>query len=116
MLCSKDFPHEITHPNKPWLEMCGYTLEGVEGLTNKVLTGPETDPSCIRDLLECVKRLEPSVQTLVNYKKGGVRFINQVRGGKDGREGKGGGRGRAAGEREKGADQEGDSGRRTERK
>lgn len=78
VLCSKEFPHRITHPNEPWLEMCGYTLEEVEGLTNKVLTGPETDPDCIQDLLNCVRKLEPSVQTLVNYKKGGTRFINQV--------------------------------------
>ena len=108
VLCSKDYPHVITHPNQPWLEMCGYSLEEVEGLTNSILTGPETDPAATEDLLAAVRRCEPSVQTLVNYKKGGVRFINQVRGGEDGREGKTGGRGRAAGETEEGADQERD--------
>jgi len=78
VLCEKEYPHRIVHPNQPWLEMCGYTLEEVEGLTNKILTGPETDPAAINDLLECVRRREPSVQTLVNYKKVGVRFVNQV--------------------------------------
>ena len=78
VLCSKDFPHQITHPNGPWLEMCGYALEEVEGETNKILTGPETDQGCLDELLSCVRKLEPSVQTLVNYKKGGARFINQV--------------------------------------
>lgn len=79
VLCDKDFPHVITHPNQPWLEMCGYSLEEVEGLTNRILTGPETDGACIASLLQCVRRVEPSVQTVVNYKKGGVRFVNQVR-------------------------------------
>ena len=40
VLCDKNAPHTILHPNQPWLEMCGYTLEEVQGLTNKLLTGP----------------------------------------------------------------------------
>jgi len=79
VLCSATYPHEIMHPNQPWLEMCGYTLEEVEGLTNKVLTGPETDEAAIESLLASVRRKESSVQCLVNYKKGGTRFVNQVR-------------------------------------
>jgi len=79
VLCAKEYPHVITHPNLPWLEMCGYTLEEVEGLTNNILTGPDTDPAVIADLLECVRREEPSVQALVNYKKGGEPFVNQVK-------------------------------------
>jgi len=79
VICSKDYPHVITHPNGPWLDMCGYTLEEVEGLTNKILTGPETNSEFISDLLDCVRREETSVQTLVNYKKGGVPFVNQVK-------------------------------------
>ena len=51
----------------------------VEGLTNAVLTGPETDAEVLRELMNCVRRCEPSTQTLVNYKKGGVRFVNQVK-------------------------------------
>jgi len=79
VLCSATYPHEIMHPNQPWLEMCGYTLEEVEGLTNQVLTGPETDEAAIESLLASVRRKESSVQCLVNYKKDGSRFVNQVR-------------------------------------
>ena len=79
VLCDRHFPHQIIHPNQPWLEMCGYTLEEVEGLTNKILTGPETDGDAIADLLRCVRNEEPSVQTVVNYKRGGLRFLNQVK-------------------------------------
>jgi len=79
VLCDSAFPHQIVHANQAWLEMCGYTLEEVEGLTNKILTGPETDEEAIADMLSKVRRKEPSLQTLVNYKAGGQRFINQVR-------------------------------------
>ena len=78
VVCAKEYPHVILHPNQPWLEMCGYSLEEVQGLTNKILTGPETDPAAIDALLNCVRRNETSTQTLVNYKKGGQRFVNQV--------------------------------------
>ena len=78
VLCDKNAPHTILHPNQPWLEMCGYTLEEVQGLTNKLLTGPETDLGHIGDLLRCVRNEETSVQCIVNYKKGGRRFVNQV--------------------------------------
>jgi PAS domain S-box-containing protein len=79
VLCSKEYPHVITHPNPAWCEMCGYTLEEVEGLTNSILTGSETDPEIIEALLACVRRHEPSVHTVVNYKKDGERFVNQVK-------------------------------------
>jgi len=71
-------PHKITHVNQPWCEMCGYTLEEVEGLTNSILQGPETDQALLADLMSSVRRGESSSATLVNYKKGGVRFVNQV--------------------------------------
>lgn len=79
VLCAKEAPHQIIHANKPWLEMCGYDQEEVEGLTNKILTGPETDKEATKRLMECVRRREPSMQTLINYKKGGVRFVNKVK-------------------------------------
>lgn len=78
VLCAKDYPHVIMHPNQPWLEMCGYNLEEVEGLTNAILGGPETDPSAIERINACVRREEPCTETIINYKKGGVRFVNQV--------------------------------------
>ena len=51
----------------------------VEGLTNSILSGPDTDPELLEELMNCVRRRKPTIQTLVNYKKGGVRFVNQVR-------------------------------------
>merc|ERR1719213_867436 len=71
-------PHKITHVNHPWCEMCGYTMEEVEGLTNSILQGPETDMQMVEALMKSARKGEASSPTLVNYKKGGVRFVNQV--------------------------------------
>jgi hypothetical protein len=53
-------------------------LEEVEGQTNSILHGPDTDDALLADLMASVRRGEPSSATLVNYKKGGKRFVNQV--------------------------------------
>ena len=71
-------PYAITHVNAPWCEMCGYTQEEVEGHPNSILQGPETDEEILADLMSSVHRGEPTSATLVNYKKGGQRFVNQV--------------------------------------
>jgi len=71
-------PYCITHVNQRWSEMCGYTLEEVEGQTNKILQGPETDQELLDDIMSSVRRGQPASATLVNYKKGGERFVNQV--------------------------------------
>ena len=71
-------PHQIIHANSPWCEMCGYAMEEVEGLTNSILQGPATDQRVVDELMANVKRGQAASATLVNYKKGGVRFVNQV--------------------------------------
>ena len=50
----------------------------VEGMPNSILHGPETDQAILDDLMSSVQRGEPTSATLVNYKKGGVKFVNQV--------------------------------------
>lgn len=72
-------PYMITHVNEPWSKMCGYTNEEVEGMPNSILQGPETDQNLLQDLMMSVRRGEPTSATLVNYKKGGERFVNQVK-------------------------------------
>lgn len=78
LLTQPHAPYAITHVNGPWVEMCGYTLEEVEGLTNRVLQGPETDAKLLEELMASVRRGEPASAQLVNYKKGGARFVNQL--------------------------------------
>uniref|UniRef100_A0A7S0LAM6 PAS domain-containing protein n=1 Tax=Coccolithus braarudii TaxID=221442 RepID=A0A7S0LAM6_9EUKA len=79
VITQKDAPYSIIHTNQAWCDMCGYTAEEVEGLTNSILSGPDTDPELLEELMSSVRRREPTVQTLVNYKKDGTRFINQVK-------------------------------------
>ena len=71
-------PYAITHVNQPWCEMCGYTAEEVQGQSNAILQGPETDQHLLEDLMSSVARGEPTSATLINYKKGGTKFVNQV--------------------------------------
>jgi len=71
-------PFRITHANAAWCDMCGYSLEEIEGATNALLQGPDTDLSVVADLMRSVRRSEPAIGTVVNYKKGGERFVNQV--------------------------------------
>eukprot|EP00316_Scyphosphaera_apsteinii_P020111 CAMPEP_0119300274 /NCGR_PEP_ID=MMETSP1333-20130426/2234_1 /TAXON_ID=418940 /ORGANISM="Scyphosphaera apsteinii, Strain RCC1455" /LENGTH=638 /DNA_ID=CAMNT_0007301985 /DNA_START=25 /DNA_END=1941 /DNA_ORIENTATION=- len=71
-------PYKITHCNKAWCDMCGYSLDEIEGATNAILQGPDTDLSVIADLMSCVRRSEPACVTVVNYKKGGIPFVNQL--------------------------------------
>jgi len=71
-------PYAITHANGPWCKMCGYTSEEVEGETNAILQGPDTDMGLVSDLMNSVRREEPAMASLVNYKKGGEKFLNQV--------------------------------------
>ena len=47
-------------------------------MPNSILQGPDTDRSLLNDLMMSVQRGEPTSATLVNYKKGGERFVNQV--------------------------------------
>ena len=71
-------PYKITHVNAPWVEMCGYTQEEVEGRTNALLHGPETDQGILRDLMSSVGRGEAASASIYNYKKNGDKFLNQV--------------------------------------
>ena len=71
-------PYAITHVNKPWEEMCGYTHEAVEGLTNAILHGPETDRVLLEEMMAQVRQGKAASGRLVNYKKGGEHFINDL--------------------------------------
>ena len=71
-------PYKITHVNEPWTIMCGYTQEEVEGHTNAILQGPETDSAIVEDMMRSVGQGKTASATLVNYKKDGKRFVNQL--------------------------------------
>ena len=47
-------------------------------MTNSILQGPETDAQMVDQLMQSARRGEPGSATLINYKKGDVKFVNQV--------------------------------------
>lgn len=72
-------PFRITHVNSVWEDLCGYSSEESTGCTLKLLQGPETDPSSITALMNRLYDGEEAGCILVNYKKGGERFLNRLR-------------------------------------
>lgn len=78
ILTEPQAPFKITHVNKAWCDMCGYSMEEIEGATNAILQGPDTDMNVVKNLMDCVRRNEPAMGTVYNYKKGGTRFVNEV--------------------------------------
>jgi len=71
-------PHRILHVNKAWSDMCGFTMEEVEGASCAILQGAETDGAALDEMMRSVRRGEASSATVYSYKKGGIRFLNQV--------------------------------------
>jgi len=47
-------------------------------MTNSILQGPETDKAAANNLIGHLQKGESGSATLVNYKKGGIRFVNHV--------------------------------------
>ena len=69
----------ICSVNRPWVHLCGYTLSEVEGHTSKILQGPATDRNKVAALNHDIRALRRCEATVVNYKKGGIAFTNNVR-------------------------------------
>ncbi|MGJ7442563.1 SpoIIE family protein phosphatase [Aquipuribacter sp. MA13-6] len=56
----------------------GYTSEEATGLNCRFLQGPDTDPETVRRLSEALRAQRAVTETLVNYRKDGTAFWNQV--------------------------------------
>jgi len=68
----------ICSANKPWVDLCGYTCAEIEGQTCSILQGEETDAHAVEELNAKIRQGERAEATLVNYKKGNRRFVNNV--------------------------------------
>lgn len=64
----------VSRKSQPASSLC----QEVEGLTNKVLQGPETDSAIVKDMMSNVQRGESASATIVNYKKSGEKFTNSI--------------------------------------
>lgn len=72
-------PHNITHANRAFVELCGYSMREALGRSLRIIQGPATDASVVSDLLADVARQLPASMIVVNYRRNGERFINYLR-------------------------------------
>ena len=71
-------PYRITSVNKEWSEVCGFSASEVLGRTCRFLQGTDTCTDTLRHLHLAIERRQPTVVQLVNYKKSGQPFLNEL--------------------------------------
>jgi len=85
---ASEIPFTITDPRRPddpliWANpsfsrLTGYSAEEVVGRNCRFLQGPATDPEAVTQLAASLRAQRPVTTTLVNYRKDGTPFWNQV--------------------------------------
>ena len=83
-----DITFTITDPRQPddplvWVNpsftrISGYTYEESVGRNCRFLQGPATDPAAVAAIRSALRAQEPITTTLLNYRKDGTAFWNQV--------------------------------------
>ncbi|GAB4817717.1 hypothetical protein N2152v2_004763 [Parachlorella kessleri] len=68
----------IVYANAAFERLTGYSREEVVGRNCRFLQGPDSDPVAVAELAEAGAELRPVVVEVVNYKKDGTPFWNQV--------------------------------------
>lgn len=75
-------PEEDDNPllwvNPAFTRVTGYSLEEAVGRNCRFLQGPATDPDVVAELRDAVQSARPTIVTLLNYRKDGTAFWNQV--------------------------------------
>ncbi|MCE7794080.1 PAS domain-containing protein [Salipaludibacillus sp. CUR1] len=68
----------IIYANRGFTELTGYTEEEVLGQNCRFLQGEDTDPKAIKKLKDAVRNFEAASIDILNYKKNGEPFWNQL--------------------------------------
>jgi PAS domain S-box-containing protein len=72
-------PHQVLYANSAWEALCGYTLEEVKGQTCKFLQGHMTCAQTVKELNALIAaRHQPIRVRLLNYRKNGTAFVNDL--------------------------------------
>ncbi len=69
---------KIVYVNEAFTKMTGYTSKEVIGKTPKILQGLKSDKKEIKLLNESIKKYETKEITIINYKKNGEEFLNNM--------------------------------------
>ncbi|MDX1963687.1 MAG: ATP-binding protein [Pirellulales bacterium] len=73
-------PHcEILYANRGFELLTGYSRQEIVGRNCRFLQGPKTDPAMIRLITEALSRQTDVNVVLLNYRKDGTEFWNEVR-------------------------------------
>jgi PAS domain S-box-containing protein len=83
-----DMSFTITDPRQPddpliWVNpsftrLTGYPADEVTGRNCRLLQGPNTDPAAVRRISEALQRREVITEVLLNYRRDGTAYWNQV--------------------------------------
>ena len=68
----------IIYANQAFCEMSGYPVNEVVGRNGKFMHGSKTDMAVSREIRECVDANQACVKEIVNYRKDGVPFWNEI--------------------------------------
>lgn len=68
----------VVYANQAFLDMTGYSAEEIIGRNCRFLQGPETDPAAIAGLRHAMNRRCDICMELINYRKDGTPFWNEV--------------------------------------
>jgi len=75
-------PHQPDNPviyiNHGFTKLTGYDPEDIVGRNCRFLQGPDTSEEDRRSISDAIKREEECSVNLVNYKKDGTKFVNEV--------------------------------------
>lgn len=75
-------PHRPDDPlvwaNPAFTAVTGYAFDDVVGRNCRFLQGPDTDPAAVRRISAALRRGEAAAETLLNHRKDGTPFWNQV--------------------------------------
>jgi PAS domain S-box-containing protein len=74
--CQQDNP--IIYASPSLLRLTGYKAEEVIGRNCRFLQGKDTDPAAIARVREAVQVAEPCTVELLNYRKDGTPFWNEL--------------------------------------
>ena len=75
-------PHQADNPiifaNDAFLEMSGYSREEINGKNCRFLQGRDTDPETVRAISEALVKGRDISADILNYRKDGTPFWNQL--------------------------------------
>ncbi len=68
----------MIYVNSAFEQLTGYKREQVLGKNCRILQGPQTDPAVVRQLREAINKRQEVEVTILNYRKDGTPFWNQL--------------------------------------